>query len=139
MGEVVVDVELENSVDRGVFERGHGQVSDIRSSTVEAIVDTGAVMLVLPQNVVERLGVNVLRTVVVTYADERKEERPVAGPLTVRIGNRFMTTDCVVGPPLSQPLLGQIVLEALDLGVDCAKRSLGPRPESPDYPLLNLR
>ena len=76
---------------------------------------------------------------VVTYADERKEERPVAGPLTVRIGNRFMTTDCVVGPPLSQPLLGQIVLEALDLVVDCAKRSVGPRPESPDYPLLNLR
>lgn len=139
MGEVVVDVELENSEDRAVFKRGHGQVSDIRGSTVEAIVDTGAVMLVLPQNVVERLGVNVVRTVVVTYADERKEERPVAGPLTVRIGNRFMTTDCIVGPPLSQPLLGQIVLEALDLVVDCAKRTLGPRPESPDYPLLNLR
>lgn len=139
MGEVVVDVELENSVDRAVFLRGHGEASDIRSSTVEAIVDTGAVMLVLPQNVVERLGVNILRTVVVTYADERREERPVAGPLTVRIGNRFMTTDCIVGPPLSQPLLGQIVLEALDLVVDCAKRTLGPRPESPDYPLLNLR
>ncbi|MCY4119396.1 MAG: retroviral-like aspartic protease family protein [Acidobacteria bacterium] len=139
MGEVVVDVELENSADRAVFERGHGRASDIRSSTVEAIVDTGAVMLVLPQNVVERLGMNVLRTVVVTYADERKEERPVAGPLTVRIGNRFMITECVVGPPLSQPLLGQIVLEALDLVVDCAKRTLGPRPESPDYPLLNLR
>lgn len=45
----------------------------------------------------------------------------------------------VVGPPLSQPLLGQIVLEALDLVVDCAKGTLGPRPESPDNPLLNLR
>ena len=139
MGEIVVDVELENTLDRGLFERGQGPVSGIRSSSVEAIVDTGAVMLVLPQNVVERLGVNVLRTAVVTYADERKEERPVAGPLTVRIGNRFMTTDCIVGPPLSQPLLGQIVLEALDLVADCAKRTLGPRPESPDYPLLNLR
>lgn len=38
MGEVVVDVELENSADRTVFERGHGQASDIRGSTVEAIV-----------------------------------------------------------------------------------------------------
>ena len=84
-------------------------------------------------------SVNVVWTMVVTYADERKEETPVAGPLTVRIGNRFMTTDCIVGPPLSQPLLGQIVLEALDLVVDCAKRTLGPQPESPDYPLLNLR
>ena len=33
-----------------------------------------------------------------TYADERREERPLAGPVTVRIGNRSMSTDCVVGP-----------------------------------------
>lgn len=71
MGEVVVDVELENSVDCAIFARGHGEASDIRRSAVEAIVDTGPVMLVLPQNVVERLGVNILRTVVVTYADQR--------------------------------------------------------------------
>ena len=96
-------------------------------------------MLVLPQNVVERLGVSIRRTVVVSYADERKEERPVAGPLTIRIGNRFMSTDCVVGPPLSEPLVGQIVMEALDLIADCTNHTLTPRPESPDYPLLKLK
>ena len=96
-------------------------------------------MLVLPQNVVERLGLEIRRTVIVSYADERKEERPVAGPLTIRIGNRFMSTDCVVGPPLSEPLIGQIVLEALDLIADCTNQTLTPRPESPDYPLLKLK
>lgn len=80
-----------------------------------------------------------LRTVVGSYADERKEELPVAGPLTIHIGNRFMSTDCIVGPPLSEPLIGQIVLEALDLLADCTKRTLTPRPESPDYPLLKLK
>lgn len=139
MGEITVDAELENAEDRGSFERGHCRESDIRRSTVEAIVDTGAVMLVLPQNVVERLGVGIRRTVIVSYADERKEERPVAGPLTVRIGNRFMSTDCIVGPPLSEPLIGQIVMEALDLAADCTNRTLAPRPESPDYPLLKLK
>ena len=139
MGEIVVAVELENPGDRALFERGYGQESDIRRSTVEAIVDTGAVISMLPQNVVERIGVPNRRTVVVTYADERKEERPVAGPVTMKIGNRFMSTDCVVGPPLSQPLVGQIVLEALDLVADCALGTLTPRPESPDYPLLNLK
>ena len=96
-------------------------------------------MPVLPQNVVERLGVRTRRTAIVTYADERKEERPVAGPLTIHVCNRFMSTDCVVGPPLSEPLIGRIVLEALDLIADCAMRTLAPRPESSDYPLLKLK
>ena len=139
MGEIAVNVELENAEDRGFFERGHGQESDIRRTSIEAIVDTGAVMLVLPQNVVERLGVRTRRTAIVTYADERKEERPVAGPLTIHVCNRFMSTDCVVGPPLSEALIGRIVLEALDLIADCTKRILTPRPESPDYPQLKLK
>jgi hypothetical protein len=32
--------------------------------------------------------------------------------------------------------LGQIVLEAMDLLVDCAQQKLGPRPEFPFLPLL---
>ena len=137
MGEIVAQVELENPGDRALAQRGHGRESEVRRSSVDAVVDTGAVMLVLPQNVVERLGLEKQRTVVVTYADERREERPLAGPVTVRIGNRSMNTDCVVGPPLSEPLIGQIVLEALDLIADCANRTLTPR--FPDYPLLKLK
>ncbi len=93
--------------------------------------------LVLPQNVVERLGLEQRGTAFVTYADERREERPLAGPVTVRIGNRSMSTDCVVGPPLSEPLIGQVVLETLDLIADCTNRTLTPR--YPDYPLLKLK
>ena len=139
MGEITVNVTLENTGDRYLFAQGNAKEADIRRTRIDATVDTGAVMLVLPQNVVERLGLQILRTVVVSYADERKEERPVAGPLTIHIGNRFMSTDCIVGPPLSEPLIGQIVLEALDLLADCTKRTLTPRPESPDYPLLKLK
>jgi clan AA aspartic protease len=139
MGEIAVNITLENAGDRVVFERGYAEESAIRRSTIDAIVDTGAVMLVLPQNVVERLGLETRRTVIVSYADERKEERPVAGPLTIRIGDRFMNTDCIVGPPLSEALIGQIVLEELDLLADCTNRVLMPRPESPDYPLLKLK
>ena len=139
MGEIAVNVVLENTGDRDHFERGYGQESDIRRTSVEAIVDTGAVMTFLPQNVVERLGIRNRGTATVTYADERKEERPIAGPVTLHVCNRFMNTDCVVGPPLSEPLVGQIVLEALDLIADCTNRTLTPRPESPDYPLIKVK
>ena len=60
----------------------------------------------------------------------------MAGPVTVRIGDRSMRTDCLVGPPGSEVLIGQVVLETLDLIADSANRRLTPR--TPDYPLLNL-
>ena len=139
MGEIVASVELENAADRGIVSQGLRDESTVRRTTVEGAVNTGAVMLMLPENVVHRLGLERQREVIVTYADERKETRSVAGPVTIRIGNRFMNTDCVVGPPLSEPLIGQIVLEALDLVADCTNRTLAPRPESPDSPLLKLK
>ena len=139
MGEIVASVELENAADRGIVGEGLRDESTVRRTTVEGVVDTGAVMLMLPENVVSRLGLKRQREVVVTYADERKETRPVAGPVTVHIGNRFMITECVVGPPLSEPLIGQVVLEMLDLVADCTNRTLAPRPESPDSPLLKLK
>ena len=136
MGEISVDFELENPVDRENFERGSGEESAVRPARVQGIVDTGAVMLVLPQSLVERLGLRVQETMVVTYADNRTEERPVAGPVTVRIGDRSTRTDCVVGPPSGEILIGQIILEALDLIADCTNRTLTPR--IPDYPLLRI-
>ena len=139
MGEIVASMELENTVDRGVVKRGLCDESTVRRATVEGVVDTGAVMLMLPENVVSRLGLETQREVVVTYANEYRETRQVAGPVTVQIGNRFMNADCIIGPPSSEPLIGQIVLEALDLVADCANRTVGPRPESPDRPLLKLK
>ena len=139
MGEIVASMNLENTTDRGIASEGLRDESTVRRTTVEGVVDTGAVMLVLPENVVTRLGLETQREVVVTYVDERKETRPVAGPVTVHIANRFMIAECVVGPPLSEPLIGQIVLEALDLVADCTNRTVGPRPESPDSPLLKLK
>ena len=56
--------------------------------------------------------------------------------VTVRIGDRSTRTDCVVGPPSTEVLVGQIILEALDLIADCTNGTLMPR--TPGYPLLNL-
>lgn len=94
-------------------------------------------MLTLPENVVERLGLEPLRTAIVTYVDERREERQVAGPVAIEVCDRFMVTEYVVGPPPSEPPIGQIVLDGLDLIADCANRTLTPR--TPDYPSLKLK
>lgn len=75
MGEVKVELELENAVDRELFRRQYIQESQIRSAGVQVLADSGAVMLVLPQDLVEALGLREEGKAIVTYADERKEER----------------------------------------------------------------
>jgi clan AA aspartic protease len=102
-------------------------------------VDTGAVMLALPQDVAERLGLQIVRKAIVSYADDRRDELDVAAPVKIQIGDRHMTTECLVLPPTSEALIGQVVLETLDLIVDCQRQTLTPRPESPIYPSLKLK
>jgi clan AA aspartic protease len=139
MGEVRVEIELENAFDRELVRRGQLPEQDVRSARIRALADSGSIMLMLPQDLVEELGLRELRKAIVTYADERKEERSIAGVVTVRVGNRSAEVSCIVGPPNSDPLLGQIPLEEMDLLVDCAQQQLVPRPESPFLPLLNLK
>lgn len=138
MGEILVNIHLENLLDRGLFERGHGEEAGIRSTTIRAVADTGAMMLALPRDVVDRLGLEQSGSVATTYADGRRGVLAVAGPLSIRIGDRQMATECVVVPTGAEALIGQIVMEQLDLIADCTNQTLGPRPESPDRPMLRV-
>lgn len=139
MGEIKVKIHLENFVDRYNFIKHQMSESEIKWHEMEAVVDNEAVMLSIPQDVIEKLELEIVRKVVVTYADERKEERTVAAPIYIKIGDRFMITECIVGPPLSEALIGQVILEELDLIPDCQKQTLSPRPESPILPSLKMK
>ena len=138
MGEIVVDIELENVVDRGRAEDGELPEADIRRAAISAVADTGAIMLALPEDVVSRLGLDLESSITATYADGRQGELPVAGPLLVRIGDRSMPANCIVLPQGTDALVGQLIMEGLDLVADCVARTLHPRPESPDRPLMRL-
>ncbi|MDI6736372.1 MAG: clan AA aspartic protease [bacterium] len=139
MGEVNVKIFLENIIDRLNFQSGLIKEDEIRNLKTEGLVDIGAVMLMLPEDMVETLGLDIFGKVIVTYANESKEECPVAGPVSVKIGQREMRTDCVVGKPRSETLIGQIVLEELDLIVDCNAHAVKPNPESPYLPMLKMK
>ena len=82
MGEIVASMALENTGDCDIVSEGLRGESTVRRATVDGVVDTGAVMLVLPEDVVGRLGLRTRREVVVTYANEYRETRQVAGPVT---------------------------------------------------------
>lgn len=139
MGQVIVDIALENYVDQVLFQENRLSMGAVRSHGMPALVDSGSVMLALPQDVTEKLGLKPVRKAVVTYADERKEEREVVAPVHLTVAGRSMITSALAGPPLSEALVGQIVLEELDLLVDCQRQALIPNPASPIYPSLKMK
>lgn len=138
MGEIRVQVRFDNDNDT-VAKREGKLRRKVRSALVEAVVDTGAVMMLLSRELVEKLGLNIFDKTIVQLADDRKVEMERAGGVGVTIGDRRMVIDCLVGPPGSEPLLGQLVMESLDLIADPARRTLTPRPESPFRPTLKMK
>ena len=139
MGAVKVEVRLENHIDRVNAEQGLLPASQVRAMPIEALADTGAVMNLFPRDVVEYLGVPIGDSVIVTLADERREEMPMADGIHLEVAGRRVALPCLVGPPRSEALLGQVLLEVLDLVVDCPGRRLLPNPASPIYPSLSLK
>ena len=118
---------------------GNPVALDIKAIEIDALVDTGAVMPLLGKDIIDKLGVSITRKALVTLANDTSEEMNVAGPISIAIGDRKSYFECLVGPILAEPLLGQVVLEVLDLIVDSTRHTLSPRPESPAYPSYKLK
>jgi predicted aspartyl protease len=95
-------------------------------------------MLVLPAEIVERLGVRVMGYRDVRYADGRRNAVPWVGGVNITILGRETIVNALVEGPGTVPLLGQIPLEELDLLVDPKSRELRVNPASPDAPLLDI-
>ena len=138
MGRVMTRVKIANSTDVEIVGRGLMTPNEVRRVEIDALVDTGATMLALPEDVVRQLGAPSLGIRKVRDARGIVIEVEWVGNLRVEILGREMTTDALVLPAGATPLIGQIPLEALDLVVDPKSRELRVNPESPDVPLLDL-
>ena len=96
-------------------------------AAVPGVVDSGASDLVLPQAVVRQLGLRSTDQVEVRYADGRTATRDLVDGVDVLILGRHALFSAVVEPKRRTALVGAIVLEALDLLVDCRTQTLQPR------------
>ena len=67
-GEIVASMDLESASDREVVRQGLRNESTVRRTTVDGVVDAGAVMLVLPEDVVGRPRRADLRRAIGNYA-----------------------------------------------------------------------
>jgi clan AA aspartic protease len=94
--------------------------------TLEALVDTGALFTVVPQEVLDRLGARPFDSLPVRLADGRVQTWPLA-QVEAEVDGRRRPILVLAGPPGSLPLLGVHALEAFLLTVDPVERRLVPK------------
>ena len=136
MGAVRVPVKLTNAVDEILVNRGLLNPNQLRVCETEALVDTGTVRTVVSQAIVQELGLKVRAQQLAKYADGREEMVGLTEPVIIEIMGRETTEAVLVTG--DEVLIGQTVLETLDLLVDCRNQRLIPNPAHPDQPVFRI-
>lgn len=119
MGYVTAELTLSNPV-----------AANLAPLQVEALVDTGPLMLCIPERVQVQLGLVEQERREVTLADGRAASVSYVGPVHIRFENR----QCFVGALVlgDEVLLGAVPIEDMDLVVVPAERKLKVNPQSPN-------
>jgi predicted aspartyl protease len=111
-------------------------LGNVKHLVLSGVVDSGAAYLVLPKHVADELELVPLGETTVRYADHRKEKRQRVGGVWLELNGRSGVYAAIVEPNRTDALIGAIVLEDLDLLVDCKNQRLYPR--DPDMILAEI-
>ena len=124
MGTVYETITLKNARDVTDAERGIIPEQEVRETTVDALVDTGAFTIVISEEVREKLGLRVRGLREVTLANDRKEICKRTEPVEIHWKNRDATLQAIVSSGWGKVLLGALPLEDMDLMVDPVNQRL---------------
>ena len=126
MGHVFADIELSNP-----------RQPTLEPVKVNALADSGALMLCVPEHVANQLDLEMESMREVSVADGRSLKVPYVGPIKVSFGKRF----CYVGALVlgDEVLQGAVPMEDMDLVINPAKRELTVDPASPNIPHARVK
>jgi clan AA aspartic protease len=121
MGYVHTEITLKNP-----------RLPELKPLSTKAMVDTGALMLCIPERLCTQLKLEENTKREVTTADGKTHLISYVGPIEVIFENR----NCFVGALVmgDEVLLGSVPMEDMDLIVLPAHRKLVVNPESPNFP-----
>jgi clan AA aspartic protease len=111
--------------------------NELSPMDVQALVDTGAMHLCIPQHVAVQLRLETAYEREVTTADGSKRVCAYVGPIEVRFDGRACFTGALVLG--DEVLLGAVPMEDMDLVVSPATRSVSVNPQSPNIPSSTVK
>ncbi|MDE0154696.1 MAG: clan AA aspartic protease [Gammaproteobacteria bacterium] len=126
MGLIYTEVDLSNPVNGG-----------LAPLKVNALVDTGAITLCIPERVAIQLDLTELEKREVTTAEGKQVSVAYVGPVRVKFGSRSCFTGALVLG--DNVLLGSIPMEDMDLVINPGRQKITVNPESPDIPSVIVK
>ncbi len=139
MGLVNAEIELIRANDLALFQEGYLEESKIRRVTTNALVDTGAYMLCINQEIQSQLKLGKIDDYTATLADGTMVTLDRVGPIRLVFSNRSTVCDAVVLPGNVEVLLGAIPMEAMDLVILPLEQKLVVNPKHPYTPVVSLK
>ena len=131
MGMIHIELELTNGGDLELVRRGALKPDEVRRMKVQALVDSGAYMLAINENIQRQLGLAKVDERLAELADGTLTTYDVVGPIEVRIPHRRCNVDAMVLPGDAEVLLGAIPMEDMDLVINPKKQTIEVDPSMP--------
>ena len=119
MGQIFATLTLSNPVNK-----------QLESVEANALVDTGALFLCIPEHIFIQLKLTEYEKREVTIADGSKKLVPYVGPIKINYKNRMCLTGALVLGNIV--LLGAIPIEDMDLIIHPSQLKLTVNPENPN-------
>ncbi|HEX2682662.1 MAG TPA: clan AA aspartic protease [Ferruginibacter sp.] len=138
MGQVHAEIELINGIDQGLAQKNTIGEEEVRRISIRVLVDTGAAMLCINENIQEYLQLPFSGTQRAQLADGTIIECNIVKNVELRFHNRETTCRALVLPGDSEPLLGFIPLEDMDVLVDPLRQELIVHPDRPDMAMHKI-
>ena len=112
---------------------GNDARADLKELEVEALVDTGAMHLCIPEHIALQLQLKQSGVREVTLADGKVLQVQYVSPVRIEMLNRVCVTGALVLG--DQVLLGAIPMEDMDLVVEPARQRVAVNPRAPNIPM----
>jgi predicted aspartyl protease len=123
-------IRLVNSYDEEQVRRGFSTDAQVRAVEIGAVVSTRATMLVLPEDVVSRLGLAQEGYRKVRYSDGRIATLPWVAGIRITVLGREAAVNALVDAAGTTPIIGHVALTALALHVNPDSGELRQDPVS---------
>jgi len=139
MGFVYADITIASSFDVTAAKKGLVAESDVKKMCVKALVDTGAMTLIINDEIAAQLDLEVKDRVTVELADGSRCKRNLVGPIDIYFKNRQTSCLALVIPGANEVLLGVIPIEGMDVIIDPILQQLALPPERPYHAGMKVK
>jgi len=112
---------------------------EVKRTPIRMLVDTDSAYMCINENIQEQLQLPVIEKRKGQLANGHIVEYDVVGPIEVRFENRRCNVDAVVLPGESEPLLGTISMEDMDVILHPLRQEMIVNPDHPFIAQMKLK